>query len=338
MKFSPARGLAGIVCVFLMASFMARSDDARFIRLRNETIATPPVNPARARLQTAVPEQAVSGLFIIQFTDRIQSEWRDALRSRGVDLLRFVPDDAFVVEVVSNRLGELRSLPFVRWVGPYEPRHKLHSRLMRQLATNALGNSIEVKILANPRAGVGGLSVLSRAFESGARHHLNTTFGAVITGRILPARLLSLVRSPLVLWVELAPRMKLVDEVATLIVMGEGSGAPRRPRVHELGFDGSGVTVSIADSGIDLGEPDGLHPDLAGRVDAFFAYGGFRMPGMNTATARIAPASSLGMEPPVKPMTMEISGDWASLRERIWLLSGSSTVRAATFRRRPTRL
>ncbi len=257
-----------------MASFAARSDDARYIRLRNETIATPPVNPARARLQTAVPETAVSGLFIVQFTDRIQSEWRDALRSRGVDLLRFVPDDAFVVEVVSNRLGELRSLPFVRWLGPYEPRHKLHSRLMRQLATNALGNSIEVKILANPRAGVAGLSVLSRAFEPGARHHLNATFGAVITGRILPARLLSLVRSPLVLWVELAPRMKLVDEVATLIVMGEGSGAPPRPRVHELGFDGSGVTVSIADSGIDLGEPDGLHPDLAGRVDAFFAYGG----------------------------------------------------------------
>ena len=274
MKFSPARGLVGTVFFFLMASFAARSDDARFIRLRNETITTPPVNPARARLQAAVPETAVSGLFILQFTDRMQPEWRDALRDRGVDLLRFVPDDAFVVEVVSNRLGELRSLPFVRWVGSYEPRHKLQSRLMRQLATNSLGNFIEVKILANPRAGVAGLSVLSRAFEAGTRHHLNATFGAVITGRILPARLLALVRSPLVLWVEVAPRMKLVDEVSTLIVMGEGSGAPPRPHVHELGFDGSGVTVSIADSGIDVGEPDGLHPDLAGRVDAFFAYGG----------------------------------------------------------------
>ncbi|MSU35717.1 MAG: hypothetical protein EXS36_11535 [Pedosphaera sp.] len=275
MNFAFARRLAGMILFFLMSWFAAaRSDDARFIRLRNETITTPPADHARARLQSAVPEAAVSGLFLLQFTDRMQPEWRDALRTRGVDLLRFVPDDAFVVEVVSNRLGELRSLPFVRWIGLYEPRHKLHSRLMRQLATNALGNPIEVKILANPRAGVAGLSLLSRAFEPGARHHLNATFGAVITGRILPARLLNLARSPLVLWVELAPRMKLVDEVATLIVAGEGSGAPRHPRVHELGFDGSGVTVSIADSGIDLGEPDGLHPDLAGRVDAFIAYGG----------------------------------------------------------------
>lgn len=274
MNFAPARRLVGMFFVFLMASLAARSDDARFIRLRNETIATPPADPARARLQAAVPETAVSGLFLLQFADRMQPEWRDALRSRGVDLLRFVPDDAFVVEVVSNRLGELRSLPFVRWIGVYEPRHKLHPRLMRQLATNAFGNAIEVKLLANPRLGVAGISLLSRVFEPGARSHLNASLGAVITGRILPARLATLARSPRVLWVELAPRMKLVDQVATLIVTGEGSGAPPRPHVHELGFDGRGVTVSVADSGIDLGEPDGLHPDLAGRVDAFIAYGG----------------------------------------------------------------
>src|SRR6185369_2135065 len=42
---------------------------------------------------------------------------------------------------------------------------------------------------------------------------------------------------------------------------------------QELGFDGSGVTVAVADSGLDSGDPAMMHPDLAGRVDAFFQYG-----------------------------------------------------------------
>src|SRR4030095_10607104 len=44
--------------------------------------------------------------------------------------------------------------------------------------------------------------------------------------------------------------------------------------VHQLGFDGRGVTVAVADSGLDSGDVTFMHPDLAGRVDALFAYDG----------------------------------------------------------------
>jgi len=43
-----------------------------------------------------------------------------------------------------------------------------------------------------------------------------------------------------------------------------------------LGYDGSGVTVAVADSGLDRGEAATMHPDCFGRVTAFFHYGATR--------------------------------------------------------------
>ncbi|MSU85831.1 MAG: alkaline serine protease, partial [Pedosphaera sp.] len=60
--------------------------------------------------------------------------------------------------------------------------------------------------------------------------------------------------------------MKLVDEIATESLMGD-DGTPGKPaQVHNLGFDGRGVTVSVADSGLDTGEAETMHLDLNGRV------------------------------------------------------------------------
>src|SRR5678815_1225489 len=62
-----------------------------------------------------------------------------------------------------------------------------------------------------------------------------------------------------------------MDEMATEIFEGELEGAGAY--VLSLGFDGQGVVVSVADSGLMEGTVADMHPDLAGRVDAFFHYG-----------------------------------------------------------------
>src|SRR5262249_33862467 len=41
----------------------------------------------------------------------------------------------------------------------------------------------------------------------------------------------------------------------------------------QFGYDGAGVTVAVADSGLDTGDADNIHPDLFGRVAALFYYG-----------------------------------------------------------------
>src|SRR5206468_6611686 len=53
---------------------------------------------------------------------------------------------------------------------------------------------------------------------------------------------------------------------------GETDAPGTLARVHQLGFDGRGVTVAVADSGLDSGDVTAMHPDLAGRVDALIPY------------------------------------------------------------------
>ena len=68
--------------------------------------------------------------------------------------------------------------------------------------------------------------------------------------------------------------MKLFDEVATKIVAGDPDTPGTLATVHELGFDGRDVIVAVADSGLDSGDVNDMHPDLAERVEALFAYDG----------------------------------------------------------------
>src|SRR6185295_13399866 len=98
-------------------------------------------------------------------------------------------------------------------------------------------------------------------------------FGAVLRGRLAPGQLQRLAESPSVLWIEMAPRMKLNDEISTKIVAGEGPG--HYAYVHQPGFNfiGTGVTVAVADSGLHLGNAEEMHPDLAGRTPTFIPYG-----------------------------------------------------------------
>src|SRR5438093_1675365 len=83
----------------------------RLIRLRNETIIPPP--KLTSSIQTLAAGPATSGLFLVQFNGPLQPAWREQLRSMRVELLRYVPDDAFVARFDSVGPSQLNSLSFV---------------------------------------------------------------------------------------------------------------------------------------------------------------------------------------------------------------------------------
>ena len=87
------------------------------------------------------------------------------LRERGVELLSFVPDDAFVARLDGVRLHALRGSRYIRWIGPYEPRHKLHPSLTAALAGD-LGKEIPVKLLLRPGATPVEILSVTRALRS----------------------------------------------------------------------------------------------------------------------------------------------------------------------------
>lgn len=240
------------------------------IRLRTETLLAPAQRGlARATMPDA-SDSAVSGLYLVQFRYAPDAETRNRLSALGASLIQYVPEDAFLSRLESVSLATLRADPEVVAVLDYEPRHKVDPRLRRDFERHPMG-SRPVQILILREARSEDRALIARHLRS-ARVRGSLEIGVIHQGVLDAAGLKVLAQSASVLWIEPAPRMRLVDQVATEIVAGASQKNDGLAALHEMGFNGRGVTVAVADSGVDSGEIDQIHPDLEGRVEALFAY------------------------------------------------------------------
>ncbi len=255
----------------LTASFLLLVPVAAFaapatIHLRNEHIRTPEKS-ARVDAVNGKAATPHTGLFLLQFTGPVQSAWTADLEQRGVTLVRYVPENAFVARVNGVKLRELDALSYVRWTGPFLPSHKILGGLVTQQTAGAeVAVSVLLALDASPTQLAGARGLMKRLGSQST-----SRFGHVWRGEIPRGQLNQLAASDAVLWIERAPRIKMFDETAAKIVGGDSGG--HATITQALGYDGSGVVVSVADSGLHYGEASIMHPDLLGRVDAFFWYG-----------------------------------------------------------------
>ena len=234
------------------------------IRLHNETVLVRPQgSPAPAG-----PQGPAFGLFLVQFTGPLLPAWREELRAQRMVMLRYVSDDAFVARCRGTDLSQVQQLPFVSWVGSYRTEHKVQRDLK-----DAGGPGLRkphVAVLFAPDTTPQQLVDAKGLLET-IEQEAHPRFGPVLRGRVAPGQWSKLVESETVLWVEPAPVMRLYDESSAKLVAG--SGSVRGTYTQELGYDGSGVAVAVADSGLYSGDPDTMHPDLLGRVSRFIPYG-----------------------------------------------------------------
>jgi serine protease AprX len=251
-----------LVAALLLFCTIVAFADSKTVRLRNEPIVTPPKKEKAA----AASDHPHSGLFLVQLIGPAKAEWLAELREKKVSVVQYVPDDAFVARAHGVRLSTIESLPFVRWTGPFKSDHKIYQKIRGAKKDSEL--SISVLLAADATAQqLGAARGLLKKIDSES----SLRSGHVWRGRLNGGNLKALADSDAVLWIEAAPKMKLNDETAAKIIAGDGGG--HDTYVQSLGYDGSGVVVSVADSGFDAGETDDIHPDVMGRVDAMFHYG-----------------------------------------------------------------
>jgi hypothetical protein len=246
--------------------------EAKSIRLRNETIETDSGTNRAVMAGQRRARVAASGLFLLQFNGPLEPAQRAELKQAGVELIQYVPDDAFIAKLNNVSPASVGAMSFIGWVGPYRTEHKIHPRLATVARLAAQTNeTVRINILLSPTA--------TAAEIAAVRSHLALVYqeshlrqGTIVRGELSPGQLDALAQSSAVLWIERATKRKLVDEAASKIVGGDDGNLATPTLTQQLGFNGAGVTVCVADTGLDTGNTNTMHLDLRGRVTGFQFY------------------------------------------------------------------
>ncbi|MFM2294272.1 MAG: hypothetical protein RLZZ350_685 [Verrucomicrobiota bacterium] len=212
--------------------------------------------PALARAAVSAP---VNGLFLVQFTGHVRTEWRAELATRGVELLRYFPDDAFVAHLHGAQLDEIARLKFITGVTPFRAEWRQHPAL--NLADT--NGSTKVSVLLAASASASEVAAVREKFFHAPTVSASRA-GKTMRGEISRAQLAALAADESVLWLAPVAELHPLDEVASKIVAGDAG--PHITLNQFDDFDGQGVTVAVADTGLDTGISATMHQELANRV------------------------------------------------------------------------
>ncbi|MCB8932581.1 MAG: S8 family serine peptidase [Fimbriimonadaceae bacterium] len=92
-------------------------------------------------IPTVSPELAATEhneQYIVQFQTQPLPEYRDAIARAGGVVTYYLPYDAYLVRMDSHARGAVSQLPYVRWVGPYQPAYRLDPDLRKQMEKGKL--------------------------------------------------------------------------------------------------------------------------------------------------------------------------------------------------------
>ncbi|BDG60233.1 S8 family serine peptidase [Caldinitratiruptor microaerophilus] len=193
-------------------------------------------------------------LYVVKFDGPVRPEWVAALRRLGAEVGDYLPDFAFLVRMDGAQARAVRVLPHVRAVGHFTPQAKVDPGL---------------------RTARGPLYVRALSFgpgdrAAGALQALGVrpvaVRGRFVVARLDAAQAMSWARSGDVVYVERVQPYRLWNDQAAGVLRVRSAAWPK-------GLDGSGQVVGVADTGLDTGNLDDMHPDFAGRVQALYALG-----------------------------------------------------------------
>ncbi len=226
-----------------------------------------------ARIDTSKPEaQAIrkkvgpfSGkrLHIVHFAGPIQTAWRKQLLNAGVEIVGYIPQNAYLVRGDSSQIAHIQALavsaPHIRWDGPYLNDYKI------QPAARAVnvGDHFAIQLVRDVKANVETLKLIE-TLRVGPLERLHPVLNYVdVVSHFPAASLAQIAARPDVISIQRYGTPKKVCERQDQIVAGNLSGnVPSGPGYFawlqskgftQTQFDASGILVDITDSGIDNG-------------------------------------------------------------------------------------
>lgn len=243
------------------------------------------VDTTAPRLHALPPtDDSFSGkrLHLVHFAGPVQPEWHESLLNAGVQVVCYIPNNAYLVYGDAKSIQSLRSATasrsYVQWFGSFPAEWKISASSTRSVP-NGKTSPIEesrdfaVQMVRDKETNSGTVALIDslkveavrRPFEQGP--YLNAV------ARLRPRDIKQIANRPDVISIQPYERPRLLDERQNQIVAGAVTEAGQLTGTGYLSwltsvgftqqqFTESGFVVDIADSGIDVGTTTPNHAGL----------------------------------------------------------------------------
>ncbi|UYZ15547.1 S8 family serine peptidase [Brevibacillus sp. WF146] len=253
-------------------------------------------------LASQTSQKRSTELVVVQFDGPVEEEWKEQVEDLGVTLGDYIPDYAFIARVDGEKAQRaLKKLSFVRNVLPFHPVSKVSPTLRSTLGKRA---DVDVAVIGFDR-GVDMGRTLRRIVEEGDAEQVKSLEEAphISMARLSGRSLEEVIQSDEVIAVVPVPERKQRNDRAAAII--------RADDLASTGYTGEGQIVGVADSGLDTGDLDRIHPDFEGRVKELYAIGrkgdasdpdghGTHVAGSIVGTGKASDGQYKGMAPDAK--------------------------------------
>jgi hypothetical protein len=220
---------------------------------------------------TARTGTTTDGVYIVQFVTQPLDEYRAAVKALGGEIYIYLPNHSYIVKMNGETKQAVENLPFVRWVGDYQPAYKIEEFIHEGLAKRTL-EATRYNIMVLQRGGFmqGRLANKIRTF--GGKIDLTIPEGFRMEATLTAEQLVAVANESDVLfidrWSAPEPDMDIVREVGGANFIE-----------NTTGFKGEGVRAEVMDGGLLT-----THTDFNSMTTAPILHGAVNVDSHGTAT------------------------------------------------------
>jgi len=214
---------------------------------------------------------------LIQWTGPVQAGWVEELKKLGVEIIDYIPENAYLVygdwNVLSAMQKRMADKNYVRWEGAYRPQDKIQPNALaadqQSPANRPEPELFSIQMVLNPKANaetlkkIEQLQLASPIKQGPSGNYYN------IVAKLPPVQIASLAEQPDIISIGPYQTPGKRDEKQCIIMAGQLSGnVPTGPGYMDwlanrgftqAQFDASGLVVDVTDSPIDNGSTNVNH-------------------------------------------------------------------------------
>ncbi|MDQ3713339.1 MAG: S8 family serine peptidase, partial [Acidobacteriota bacterium] len=217
--------------------------------------------PTTTDALTAKNDGDAEGVYIVQFVTQPLKEYSDAIRALGGKTYTYLPNHSYLVKMDAETRQSVDNLPFVRWVGRYQPAYKLEEFLHEGLANDNL-QTMRYNIMVLERGQFMQGKLAQRVQTLGGKVDSTVKEGFRMEATLTAEQLLALADEEDVLFID---RWSAPEQDMDIVRQVGGANFIE----DTLGFKGEGVRAEVMDAGFLTTHTDfnsGLAPILHGTV------------------------------------------------------------------------